>query len=182
MKTPPDKSLLPPLPPQFSAEIVRSDGDRTKVYLDGSMRRIEMYFQAGQSNIIITRPDKGLMWSLEPEAKTYSQSRLPKGLDRLLDPDTLCEWTLDGTAVIDGHQCRRFVGRYRGQTGPIGEAYELCFVDVKTQMRRRMVTFDLKGKRALTIDYLNSVVGPPPRAVFELPEGYKRGYHRRKKY
>jgi uncharacterized protein (DUF2141 family) len=43
-----------------------------------------------------------------------------------------------------------------------------------------LVSYDVKGKLALTIDYLKAKVGSPPAAVFEIPEGYKRSYHRRK--
>lgn len=48
-------------------------------------------------------------------------------------------------------------------------------------MRRRMDSYDVKGELVATIDYLNAKVGPPPRQVFEMPLGYKRGYHRRKR-
>jgi hypothetical protein len=174
-------STLPPLPARYSAEVVRSDGDRTILYVDGWMRRLEIYPKTGHPTIVISRPDKGVIWSFTPHAKTYSQAKLPRGLERAFDPDTLYDWTEDGTEMIDGRRCRRFVGRYREPSGPIGDAHEVCCVDSNTGMRRRVVSFDVNGDLALTIDYLNAKVGRPSLAVFEMPEGYKRGYHRRKR-
>jgi hypothetical protein len=84
--------------------------------------------------------------------------------------------------MIDGRRCRRFIGIYREASGPLGDAHELYFIDAKTGMRRRVMTFDVKGKLVLTIDYLNAKIGPPPRDVFEIPQGYKRGYHRRRRF
>jgi outer membrane lipoprotein-sorting protein len=173
--------ILPPFPKSYTVEMVRSDGDRTMLYVDGWTRRLEMYPKTGQSTIVISRPDKRVIWSLCPETKTYSQAKLPAGLERAFDPDTLYDWSEDGAEMIDGRRCRRFIGIYREARGPIGDAHEVCFVDAKTGMRRRVVSYDVKGKQALTIDYLNSKVGPPRRDTFEMPEGYKRGYHRRKR-
>jgi hypothetical protein len=167
------------MPTRYSAEIVRSDGGRTILYVDGWTRKLEMYPKTGRPSIVISRPDKGVIWSLTPDTKTYSQTKLPPELEHAFNPDTLCDWTEDGAEMIDGRKFRRFIGRYREASGPIGEAHEVCFVDAKNGMRRRMVTFNVNGERVLTIDCLNAKVGPPPREVFEMPEGYKRGYHRR---
>jgi hypothetical protein len=172
---------LPPFPKSYTAEMVRSDGDRTMLYVDGWTRRLEMYPKVGQSSIIISRQDKRVIWSLSPDTKTYSQAKMPDGMERAFDPDTLYDWSEDGTEKIDGRRCRRFIGRYREARGPIGDAHEVCFVEAKAGMRRRVDSYDMKGKLVATIDYLNAKVGPPPRQVFEMPDGYKRGYHRRKR-
>jgi hypothetical protein len=140
-----------------------------------------MYPKNGQTSIIISRPDKRVIWSLSPDTMTYSQAKMPEGMERAFDPDTLYDWSEDGVEMIDGRKCRKFVGRYQQASGPIGDAYEICLIDAKTGMRRRVMTFDMKGKLALTIDCLNTKVGPPPRDIFEMPEGYKRGYHRRRR-
>jgi hypothetical protein len=99
----------------------------------------------------------------------------------MLDPEMLYEWTAKGHALIDGRRCIRFVGIYRDAKGPVGKAREICYIDAKTGIRRREVSFDMKGKVALTIDCLNVTLGPPAPEVFRLPEGYKRGYHKRKR-
>jgi hypothetical protein len=169
-------SALPPLPGQFSAEVVRSDGDRTMVYVNGRIRRLEMSDpKTGVICIIIGRPDKGVLWSLTPHTKTYSQTKLPKRGPGF-DPFDIYDWKEDGSAVIDGRKCRRFIGRLR-DASVSEDAHEACFVDANTGMRRRMVGY-VKGKATLTIDYLSAVVGPPPSKLFEMPKGHKRVYHR----
>src|SRR5262245_52783817 len=171
---------IPPLPKQFSAEMICSDGDRTMIYVDNWTRRLDMYPKTSHPRIVINHPDKEVIWSLTPHTKTYSQSKLPRGLERAFDPDTLYDWREEGTEIIDGRIHRRFVGRYRQTRTPIGDAREVCFVDARTGMRRRVDSYDKRGKLVLTIDYRNAKVGRPPRKVFDMPAGYKRGYRRRK--
>ena len=103
-------SALPSLPKQFSAEIVRSDGDRIVVYIDAWMRRIDMYSKNGHSSIVITRPDKGVVWTLSAQDRTFYETKLPKAdLEALTDPDSLCEWVAEGDELIDGRKCLRFL-------------------------------------------------------------------------
>lgn len=161
--------------------MVCSNGDRKMLYVDGLKMRMEDHPKAGDETILISRPDRHVIWSLSPHTKTYSQAKMPDGMDCAFNPDTLYDWTEDGTETIDGRRCRRFIGRYLDARGPIGEAQEVCFVEAKTGMRRRVDSYDMKGKLVATIDYLNASVGASPRQVFEMPEGYKRGYHRRKR-
>lgn len=165
---------LPPLPKSYSAEMARSDGDRSLLFVDGWTRRLEFYPKSGQPSIVISRADKRVIWSLSLETKTYSETKMPAGMERAFNPDTLYDWCEDGVEMIDGRMCRRFVGRHREASGPIGDAHEVCFVDADTGMRRRVLTFDVKGTLALTIDYLNAKVGAPSPDLFEMPEGYKR--------
>ena len=171
----------PPHPKQYSAEIVRSDGERWWVYADGVKGRQETHFPDGRTKILISRPDKGVGWILSPETKTYSQFKftesMVKSADRFIE--SLCDWTADGTEVIDGRCCLRFVGSYRSEMGRSGAAHEVQYIDAKTKMPRREVTFNLKGKKALTVDTLNVVLRRPPPKTFEIPPGYKRGYRKK---
>jgi hypothetical protein len=171
-------SNLPPLLKQFSAELTRSDErQRTRVYVNGETERIETILPSGEiSEIIISRSDKGYMRCFDPLNKTYRQVKLPKNLDRAFNPDTLWDWTEDGFETIDKRKCRRFIGRAQASKGAASKAYELCFIDAKTGMRRRMAGYIDKGKPGVVIDYLNAKVGPPPHGIFEFPEGYKRAY------
>jgi hypothetical protein len=139
-----------------------------------------MYPKTGSPRISIACADKRVMWSLDPNTKTYSQAKMPDWMERVINPEEVYDWSENGMEIIDGHKCRKFIGRFQGEPRPIGDAHEVCFIDAKTGMRRRVMTFDAKGKLALTIDYLNVKVGPPPRRIFEIPEGYKRKYTRRK--
>lgn len=171
---------LPPEPKQYSVEIVRSDGHRKLVYEAGnSTSRIEESDKTGLTCIVLSRSDKGMIWMLDSKTRTYSHTKLPKDQDRVFDPDMLFDWVADGSEMIDGRRCRRFVGRLRNRDGSLGTISTIVFIDGKTGMRRREVTLGQDGRPYLTIDYLNAVVGKPPRSLFEIPEGYKRAYYRR---
>jgi hypothetical protein len=117
-----------------------------------------------------------LILSLDPDTKTYNQTKIPTR--PVFDPGTLYDWSEDGVEMIDGRECRKFVSRDPEASGPFDSEREVCFIDAKTGMRRREVTYNLEGNLALTIDYLNVKIGAPPKAVFKMPEGYKRAYHR----
>jgi hypothetical protein len=147
------------------------------MYVDGWMQRIEI---PHQHMVVISRPDRGVMWQLDTEARTYRQAKLPEHLEDAFNPDMLDDWTKEGTEKIDGRRYLRFVAR-SVHPDRAHAIREVCFVDPKTHIRRRITTFDKSGKGVVTIDWLNVVVGPPPREVFNIPEGYKRAYHRRRR-
>jgi len=172
---------LPPFPKRYTAEMVCSNGDRKMLYVADLNMRMEGFPKIGAPTILISRGDKRVIWWLSPSTTTYSQTRMPDGMERAFNPDTLYDWTEDGMETIGGRRCRRFVGRYTEARGPIGDAHEVCFVDATTGMRRRSYSYDVNGKLVATIDYLNAKVGPPALQVFEMPEGYKRSYNRRKR-
>jgi hypothetical protein len=174
-------NTLPQRPKRYSAKVVRSDGEPTGlVYADGPKGRQETRLPDGNT-ILISRPDKGVIWTLRPETKTYSQVKFTKDMVKRAARfvESLYDWRADGTEVIDRRRCLRFLGSYRQGTGPSGGAHEVQYFDAKTHMPRRFVTFDMNGKKALTVDFLNIVLGPQPRELFEIPAGYKRGYRKR---
>jgi hypothetical protein len=167
--------MLPPLPRQFSAEIVRSDeGGRLRLFVDGPFQRSEDYTQSGQKCVAISRPNElgGVIYTLDNQRMTYEQVQYSKAdFAAEANTDALCDWKVDGTERIDGRECLRFIGHYRWHSA---QGYQVCYVDTQTQMRRRMVTFDEAGEKCLTVDYLDAVVGPPDPNLFELPKGYKK--------
>ena len=170
---------VPPLPKQYSAETVFSDGERVVLHVRGVMGRLEMYGKTGPAFISIRRPDKGVEWSLSPDTNAYSETVVPPESDSTLLPPPDQEWNEDGTEMIAGHQCLRFVGRYREALFRLnGDAANkrqqprtVCYVDAQTGMRRREIHYDFNGELVATIDYL---AGPPPASLFELPQGCKR--------
>ena len=155
---------LPQRPKHYSAKVVRSDGEPIQfVYADGWKGRQETHFPDGRTKILISRPDKGVIWTLSPETKAYSQVKFTRDMvtkaTRFIE--SLYDWRADGTETIGGRRCLRFVGTYRSEAGPPGAAHEVHYIDAKTHMARRFVTFNLKGKKALTVDYLNVLLGRP---------------------
>jgi len=172
---------VPPLPKDYSAEMICPDGDRTVLYVRGVMERFEMYPKTRPPRIAIRRPDKGVEWSLLPHTNTYSETVLPSAsefrdiaatLGRMLEQ----EWKDDGTEMIAGRRCWKFVGWNREAIFS-RDSHIVCYVDAQTGTRRRECHYDVSGELVATIDYL---AGSPPRRLFELPEGCKRVYHSRK--
>ena len=160
---------LPPHPEKYSAEIVRSDGLIKRVFVNEWMRRIE-----SGGTITIFRPDKEVIWFLKPTEKLYNERKMRvKTVERVLNPESLCDWTNAGTEAINGRECHKFVGKYKFSADK-QEAYEICYVEVDSGIRRREVTFNKNGKQVLVVDSLNVQIGPPDSKVFEVPKDYKK--------
>jgi hypothetical protein len=158
------------MPKQYSAEIVRSDGDRSRVFTDGLRQRIEIYAAGAVQGIVISRPDKGVAWSFMAGSTLFHETPFTQQVAQsVVDPTSLLDWQEDGSEQIDGTECVRYRGRYRF---PAGAAYELCFIERATGMRRRSVTFDKTGAQRLTVDWRSVTFAPPDPAVFEVPQGY----------
>ncbi len=166
-------SVLPPMPKLFSAEIIRSDGIYNKIWTDGFRKRVEFYNENGLQSILISRPDKGISWNfLMPDCKVVQELPLSREvMESIFDPTTLLEWTSDGIELIDGHECLRFIGHYNFLGVPVGEAYELAYIDRASSMYRRKIIYNKKGKQSLIIDYRSVILEAPDLSVFELPEG-----------
>jgi hypothetical protein len=165
---------LPPLPGQYSVQTVESNGDRIVLYVDGEKERLELHRRTRRPVIRIRRPDKGVEWSVSSDTNTFSEVKLPPEDAELQSEieSMLCnEWDEDGTELIDGQPCARFVERSRHS--PVGQpgGQAVCHVDVQTGMRRRDSYYAADGELVATVDY---VVGSPPPGVFELPEGCKK--------
>jgi hypothetical protein len=167
---------LPPLPGQYSVQTVESNGDRILLFVDGEKERLELHPRTRRPVIQIRRPDKGVEWSVSPDTNVFSEVKLPPAdaelqseIQSMLSMEG--EWDEDGTELIDGHLCTRFVERSRHS--PVGQpcGHTVCQVDVQTGMRRRDSHYAADGELVATVDY---VVGPPPPGVFELPEGCKK--------
>jgi outer membrane lipoprotein-sorting protein len=166
-------SMLPPFPKSFTAEAVRSDQEgRLMIYVDGEKKRFVTYSKSGQTEIHISRPvnkHKIIIWKLDPKTKTYSQTKTSADV-HVINPDTLYDWREDGVEMIGGRRCQKFIGKDPETCAPFLDANEICFVDAKTGMRRRMVTYNLEGTLVLTVDYLNAKIGSLPKSLFETKE------------
>jgi len=67
--------MLLKMPEQYTAEVVRSDGKRSKLYIDGLRRRIELCGPGGGlQGMVISRPDKGVAWSLIPGSTSFYET------------------------------------------------------------------------------------------------------------
>jgi hypothetical protein len=166
-------SPFPARPECYYLEMRYSDGRHSKEYVGGGRRRLESYSATGElSWLHIDRPDKGISWSALSGSTVLSESPCPKAAATGASaPDPLVEWTKEGTAVLEGCVCIRFVGRYRISM-PTGLAREELFIDAANGLPVRQVTYDLVGNPALVNERLAFNLQPPAPALFEVPEGH----------
>jgi hypothetical protein len=158
-----------------------SDGQKSREFVHGRLKRLEIYSLTSElPQLHIYRPDKGLSWTAMPGSKTLQEfSDSPAEAATALAINALVAWSEEGTAVIDGCQCIRFVGKYVEPpadagyyvTGP-GRAYEECFIDAANGLPVRHVTYDQLGQQAVVNDRKAFDLQPRDLELFELPQGY----------
>jgi hypothetical protein len=158
-----------PLPLQYSAEIVRSDGLSSKLYLDGMKRCIEDAVAGITTRIVIWRPDLGKSYVIEMATRTYFTVPFTPEFQAAasVDIEDDVEWEHADTESLD----LRPVDIY--DVFPLGGTCRRArvYVDTERHIRLKNITFNKLGKQVLTIETKNVVMGPPPASVFELPPG-----------
>jgi hypothetical protein len=153
------------LPDEYSATIIRSDGDRSRVFLRSDRRRVETDFRNGRRHIVIARGDLGLGWiwqNADPWLETAMDWQMVSGD---ADPSTALSWQEVGHYEIDGQACTHFKGF--GANSP-ARPQEECFV-LPSGIRRREITYRKDGTVGIIVDCVDVELRPPPLGVFELP-------------
>jgi hypothetical protein len=170
MSTLPTRQRPISLPPQYSRDIVRSDGDAITGYVDGTKRRVDQTV-AGMTTIIISRPDLGVMYRIEANTQTYSTIPITRAMEAVAgkDVEENQEWEHVTTEPFGSRVVDVFDVFLIGETHRRSRLY----VDRETHIRWKEVTFNKLGKEVLVIEAKNVRVGPPPASVFELPAGLR---------
>jgi hypothetical protein len=172
----------------------KGETTRQKVYAIEKALRVERE-KDGKRVINITRFDRYIMWTLEPDAKTYLVPHTQPGpgyglalpreneylaVFNLLTPG-FAEFArkLQGAEVkrevlgpeqVGSHNCDKFLVRVNFQENAYASmewaSKELGGLVVKTQ--------DEKGE--WSIEYQNIQIGPQDPSLFEIPDGYKKRF------
>jgi hypothetical protein len=166
---------------EFSADITMSgDGDsiQGKVYraLDKERREVTV---EGDSEVIIIRLDRKLVWSLAPEEKLYTESSLDQALGR--EPDAggaprdpqLTVKTL-GKETVEGHATtkQRVTGKDVDGTPIEGT---LWVTPEGIVLRADTVVIDDDGARhQARMELHNLRIERQDPRLFEVPAGFKR--------
>lgn len=168
MNAPPARRRPLPLPLQYSAEILRSDGDESKVHIDGSKTRVEQTV-AGVTTIAIWRPDLGRGYSIEADTGMYSMIPITPDMETVASGDVEedVEWEYVATEPFGSRTVNVFDVFGKGDARRRSRVY----VDSETHIRWKEVTFNKLGRQVLVIETRNVEIGPPPASVFELPPG-----------
>jgi outer membrane lipoprotein-sorting protein len=157
-----------PVPRQYTSEIIRSDGDHIKVYMDLNRRRSEQTV-GDMTRITIWRSDLGVMYGIDCNCRTYQKYRITPDMEAVVTTDVEddVEWELVTTEPLGPHTVDVY------DIYPKGKKLRRAriWVDNKTHIRWKEVTYNEFGDEVLTIEARNVEVGPPPDSVFELPPG-----------
>jgi hypothetical protein len=157
---------------EFSAQMVLKDGDKTmpgKIYVQNGKMRQEFLDEEGQT-VTIIRPDKKVVWVINPPERTYVEMPLKTKLPGqfLQIPPLALKKQKVGTETVNGYQTDKFEVTVRG--GASGQLRQTFWVAPKLESPLKMVCPD----RRLSLEYRNIKEGKMPDHLFELPPGYRK--------
>lgn len=133
--------------------------------------RLEQYNVAGElDSLSVYRPDKDICWSALPASGTLYESAFPRDPVFAAFVDTLFAWNDEGSEIIDGRECRRYVGT--PQSASAGQSHEVIYIEAANGLPVRHITYDVLGRPARS--ELRSAFNLKPQApsLFERPKEY----------
>jgi hypothetical protein len=153
---------------EFSADFVDVKGPKTesgKLYMKGDKVRREV--TQGTPTIAIYRPDRNLLWTLNPADKTYFEVL---GVSIVLTDADLAALKaagsikLVGDETINGYPCEKYASNSARNAYSYWESKKLKVV-IKMQS---------EGAYKTLTEYKSIKEAPVPDSMFELPAGYKK--------
>lgn len=158
---------------EFSADMVQTREkalNKGKLYVKGGKIRQEI--TVGRKQIVIVRPDKKLVWTLDPATKIYMvvTQKIMRGFD---DPAFRAGVKKIGAPkrvvkeTVNGYLCekRRWVTKGTPATTLTEWVSRQLGIVLKSEMKAPWAT--------TVIEYKNIKVGKVPDSLFEIPKGYK---------
>lgn len=160
---------------EFSASMYQKCMNKTyngKIYIKGSKLRQEIT-DGPMKQIALFRPDKSVVWLLQPTKKTYMRvsQRVIIGADDPVARARMKQMGVMkklGTEKVSGYVCNKTQWATGG-----GAKYVLTeWKSDKLQIPVRTTFTGPNGN--VLIEFRNIKEGGVPDSVFELPQGYKR--------
>jgi hypothetical protein len=156
-------------PTEYSAEQTTQIGKMivaSKIHVQGGKTRIEAQ-QNEQNTVAISRKDKGLLWMLWPDIRTYIEYSLPQPDSRYEpDPKAVEERVLMGRERINGYETQHFKVVAKSLEGQPIISYVWVAKDLGELVVRRKSD---QGQ----VDIRNVVIGPQSDDLFEIPKGFR---------
>lgn len=164
---------------EFSANVVQKMSSKQmgsmditgKVYAKGLIQRQEVNSPMGKQ-IVITRPDKGVVWVISPATKSYTETKIPK-IDMKKAPsiESLIKKNPNlkslGTEKISGYVCKKY--KYNDpQTKTTGTIW------VSTKLQQELKTSIQSTRGSMTMLMTNIKEAKQPDSLFAIPRGYKK--------
>lgn len=159
----------------FSADTVTKMGKMTrtgKIYRQGKKFRQDIS-SGGMKRTVIMRPDKKVVWILNPAAKTYMEMPQRPGADASnpYDPEKLKKFgTVKnlGTEKIGGFECDKML--FTPKQKQMGTSTTWIAKELKWPLK----TVAKSPRGTVTTETKNIKTGSVPSSLFELPKGYKK--------
>jgi len=161
---------------EYKADIVQKIGGHTvntqRLFVKDNMERSEMSVPTGK-HIIIVRFDKRVEWILDPKAKTYTESSLPRNLNMSSRIKMAKSGKKIGTEAIKGYVCDKYRLDSFGKSS--GSKFILNGTSWVSQKLNRVMRSELSIPGGTVIEEVQSVKeGKQPDSLFEIPKGYKK--------
>lgn len=163
---------------EFSADMSQSmpsqKGSMTmkgKIYVKGILQRRDFSSPMGQS-IVIMRPDKGVIWTLMPSAKSYMEQPTTKmdaksipSIESVMKKRT--NFKKAGSARIAGYDCTKYT-----YTDTTRQMSGTVYISSKLQQQLKAETKTKMGNMSYSLSNIKE--GNQPASLFNLPAGYKK--------
>ncbi|MHB1455804.1 MAG: DUF4412 domain-containing protein [Armatimonadota bacterium] len=163
---------------EFYADMTRSVPSQNgmitmkgRIYVKGVLQRQEVSTKAGK-HIVIMRPDKGVIWTLMPDKKTYMEQPTAK-IDIKSVPSIessmkkLGNFKKNGIAKVAGYDCVKYTYKdsKRQMTGTV-------YISSRLQQQLKADTQTRMGKMSYLLSNIKE--GKQPTSLFDIPKGYKK--------
>lgn len=151
----------------FSADVVSKSKEGThkgKMFISSARTRMEM-----ADSIMISRPDKSVVWVLMPQQKMYMESPLQPQNIIVTEEKTPGEVSRKfiGTEMIDGKPADKYEVVYAS-----GNRNEAVFVWLLKDIKFPVKIVAKDG--SWSTEYKNINTAKPEPNLFEIPSGYKK--------
>lgn len=159
--------------PDYSAEEHMEGEDMemvSKVYRSGQKERKEM-----DGSIIISRPDKKVVWMLMPESKTYMESKITDGKKDGKDErmDIKMETEVMGEETIKGMKTTKRKAVFTASDGSKFGGFSWVTKE-GIVVKQHIVAKTGEDKLHMKIELKNLKIGKQDPKLFEIPDGYQK--------
>ncbi|MCK5540299.1 MAG: DUF4412 domain-containing protein [Deltaproteobacteria bacterium] len=153
---------------EFSADMeTKSRGQivtQGKIFMKGDLSRHEMN-QGGRQITLINRPDKGVVWTLMPQEKSYLEMAFDPEKGEMMSGD----WSQDlkkegkplGSETVNGIKCNKYE--------LVDDGKKVTYwIAKKEELPVRIISSEIE------VNYRNIRLSNQPDHLFQIPSGYRK--------
>lgn len=154
-----------PLPQNYSAKIINSNGDVGAIYISEQKRRTESA-ASGELMIVIARLDKNLLYTIFPGTKQHIVTSIASEMRGFILQNAEEDgWEFVQKTII----CETPVHLFNVYQKHSNTPYKRIYLDPATSIRVRTIMLDKNLNDVSIIDCCDVQIGQPKDELFELP-------------